>query len=51
MIAAGAAMPMNTSILQGQTGDSARPWIAVRGIYGGFPQQILERGETPADMA
>jgi hypothetical protein len=27
----------------------ARPWIAVRGIYGGFPRQILERGATPAD--
>lgn len=27
----------------------ARPWLKVRGIYGGFPHQMLERGETPAD--
>jgi hypothetical protein len=29
--------------------DEPRPWISVRGIYGGFPHEILERGETPAD--
>ena len=29
--------------------DTPRPWIAIRGIYGGYPGQILERGETPAD--
>jgi len=28
---------------------TARPWIAIRGIYGGFPREILARGETPAD--
>jgi hypothetical protein len=27
----------------------SRPWLRIRGIYGGFPRQILERGETPAD--
>jgi hypothetical protein len=27
----------------------ARPWITIRGIYGGFPNQILERGESLAD--
>ncbi|QDT32917.1 alpha-amylase family protein [Thalassoglobus polymorphus] len=26
-----------------------RPWIQIRGIYGGFPDAILQRGETPAD--
>ena len=26
-----------------------RPWIKVRGVYGGFPLQILERGEKLAD--
>jgi hypothetical protein len=26
-----------------------RPWLKVRGIYGGFPRQILQRGETMAD--
>lgn len=29
--------------------DRARPWIQVRGLYGGFPKEIFERGETPAD--
>jgi hypothetical protein len=29
--------------------EGPRPWISVRGIYGGFPREILERGETPAD--
>lgn len=27
----------------------ARPWLKIRGIYGGFPHQIIDRGETPAD--
>jgi len=27
----------------------ARPWIQVRGLYGGFPREIFERGRTPAD--
>jgi hypothetical protein len=27
----------------------SRPWLKIRGIYGGFPGQILKRGETPAD--
>jgi hypothetical protein len=29
--------------------DQTRPWLKIRGIYGGFPRQILQRGETPAD--
>jgi hypothetical protein len=29
--------------------DQARPWIKIRGVYGGYPRQILQRGETPAD--
>jgi hypothetical protein len=28
---------------------AARPWIRVRGIYGGYLKQLLDRGETPAD--
>jgi hypothetical protein len=28
---------------------SARPWVRIRGIYGGFPREILERGQTPAE--
>ena len=27
----------------------ARPWITIRGIYGGYPSQILDRAEKPAD--
>ena len=27
-----------------------RPWLTIRGIYGGFPGAILERGKTPADF-
>ena len=27
-----------------------RPWVTIRGIYGGFPNAILERGKTPADF-
>lgn len=26
-----------------------RPWVTIRGIYGGFPSAIFERGKTPAD--
>ncbi len=26
-----------------------RSWIQIRGIYGGFPDEILKRGQTPAD--
>lgn len=26
-----------------------RPWVQIRGIYGGFPSEMLERGKTPAD--
>jgi hypothetical protein len=29
--------------------DRARPWLTIRGLYGGFPREIFERGETPAD--
>ncbi|MGE0760952.1 MAG: hypothetical protein AB7O38_28330 [Pirellulaceae bacterium] len=29
---------------------SPRPWITVRGLYGGFPDAILQRGQTPADF-
>jgi hypothetical protein len=35
--------------LQPDARAAARPWISVRGIYGGYPTQILDRGETPAD--
>lgn len=28
--------------------EQARPWLQVCGIYGGYPREILQRGETPA---
>lgn len=27
----------------------SRPWLRIRGLYGGFPREILARGETPTD--
>lgn len=27
-----------------------RPWITIRGLYGGFPQAILDAGKTPGDF-
>ena len=27
----------------------SRPWVTIRGIYGGFPNEILDRGQTPHD--
>lgn len=26
-----------------------RPWVTIRGIYGGFPNEIFDRDQTPAD--
>jgi hypothetical protein len=39
----------NSLLAQAAPRGQARPWVTVRGIYGGFPNQILDRGETPAD--
>jgi hypothetical protein len=33
-----------------QNSINARPWIKIRGIYGGFPDQLLEGGKSPADF-
>jgi hypothetical protein len=30
--------------------DSARPWVEVRGLYGGVPQEILDSGRTLRDF-
>lgn len=27
-----------------------REWVTIRGLYGGFPQAILDKGKTPADF-
>ena len=48
-LAAGAALPTLARGSEARAPGEARPWITTRGIYGGFPSQILERGETPAD--
>lgn len=55
---AGAALAAGAgTILNGHSpGDEAahplnsRPWITIRGIYGGYPSQILDHGQTPADF-
>jgi len=48
LLATGTASPLSA---QGKPASSkqTRPWLKIRGIYGGFPRQIIERGETPAD--
>ncbi len=48
-IAAGTALATTSAPAQTPTSTNARPWIAVRGIYGGFPSQILDRGESLAE--
>jgi hypothetical protein len=47
-LGAAAALPAASSGAAPST-DRTRPWIKIRGLYGGFPRQIFERGETPAD--
>jgi hypothetical protein len=27
-----------------------RPWVTIRGVYGGFPNEIFDRGRTPTDL-
>jgi hypothetical protein len=49
IIAVGSSFSMNTTRAQSHASTAARPWIKIRGIYGGFPNQILDRGQTPAD--
>jgi hypothetical protein len=49
ILGASAAATARTSVLQATQKSSARTNIQIRGIYGGFPKQILDRGETPAD--
>lgn len=45
---AGASSPIAAAPAS-PAGIEPRPWITIRGIYGGFPNAILERGKTPAD--
>src|SRR5262245_24795924 len=49
LVAAGITWPMHSHASQAEAATKSRPWITIRGIYGGFPNQILDRGQTPAD--
>jgi hypothetical protein len=42
-----ASLPV--AVVGAEQAAQARPWITIRGLYGGFPAEILERGQTPAD--
>ena len=49
VLASGAATPLSAQEDKTVSPNQTRPWLKVRGIYGGFPREILRRGETPAD--
>lgn len=49
MLATGTAKPLTAQDEKSASPNQARPWLKVRGIYGGFPREILQRGETPVD--
>ena len=46
VLATGAASAVSA---QDEKPGDVRPWLKIRGIYGGFPREILARGQTPAD--
>ena len=48
-LAAGTALSPRSQADERPAGARSRPWIKVRGIYGGYPQEILQRGQTPGD--
>lgn len=41
--------PISAQDASAGSGGQPRPWLKIRGIYGGFPREIIQRGETPAD--
>ncbi len=49
VLAAGTTLSVRAQGGESPTGNEARPWVAIRGIYGGYPREILDRGHTPAD--
>src|SRR4051794_39996465 len=49
MLAAGIGSSRPAVGLQSDAVKTTCPRIAIRGIYGGFPKQILDRRETPDD--
>ena len=48
-LAAGAILSPGSQADEPPIAAQPRPWIQVRGIYGGYPQEILQKGHTPAD--
>ncbi|MCU0876873.1 MAG: hypothetical protein MUF06_03670 [Pirellulaceae bacterium] len=49
VLAAATTAPRRAAADETCAKDTARPWIAVRGVYGGYLREILARGQTPAD--
>jgi len=45
LLAGGAGIPGHAA----EAEPEPRPWISIRGLYGGFPRAIFDRGKTPAD--
>jgi hypothetical protein len=48
-LAAGTILSRGSQAHEPPTDAKPRPWIQVRGIYGGYPKEILQKGHTPAD--
>lgn len=47
---AGCAVPRSATASAAEPAElEPRPWVSTRAIYGGFPQAIFDRGQTPAD--
>src|SRR3954468_20549295 len=46
----GAAIIPSLLARAAETIGGARPWIEIRGIYGGFPDSLLEKGQSTADF-
>lgn len=54
LIAAGGLTSVTLQPMAAQAAAAApktepRPWVTIRGIYGGFPNEFFDRGRTPAD--
>jgi hypothetical protein len=48
-VLAASAWPLQAQDATPPASDQPRPWVQVRGIYGGYPREILDKGQTPAD--
>lgn len=48
-VGAAGVLGMTASGAAAESSLAPRPHVVIRGIYGGFPSAILERGKTPAD--